>query len=540
MNEKSYLDTVAYHERTKHNYGRFAKSLGYMDWKNQPNPFRYYEGCPSNPLVFLKEDPPASYSDLYRRKNNEPQPFSLENIAGFLELSLGLSAWKSIAGNRWSLRMNPSSGNLHPTECHLILPPTDSSGAGLFHYNSFAHSLELRAEVPHEVWEMITRHFGTDGFLTALSSIFWRESWKYGERAFRYCNHDVGHALACMSLSANLQGWKLKYLNGVSDEQIETILAFDKVRWLEFEEEYPELLCFVYSSAIDDIPRSLSDEIVANFSSLLITGTPNVLSKERVHWQIIDEVAQLTKKPATAGTVFNYAETPLRKQAVPFRTAAEIIRRRRSAVAFGGEKSLGREQFFAILDKTIPRNFHAPFDVELSCPSVHLLIFVHNVEGVEQGLYFFLRDSADIDHVKRFSREEFLWEQIEQGFPLYLLKSGNFRRIAARVSCDQEIAGYGVFSLGMIAKFRQTIREGPYRYRRLFWETGMIGQVLYLEAEAHGMRGTGIGCFYDDPVHEILGVGNNFYQSLYHFTVGDPIDDTRLTTHAPYVHLEGR
>ena len=35
-------------------------------------------------------------------------------------------------------------------------------------------------------------------------------------------------------------------------------------------------------------------------------------------------------------------------------------------------------------------------------------------------------------------------------------------------------------------------------YRRLFWECGLIGQVLYLEAEAAGVRGTGIGCFYDD------------------------------------------
>ena len=39
-----------------------------------------------------------------------------------LELSLGLSAWKVYGTSRWSLRINPSSGNLHPTEAHLILP----------------------------------------------------------------------------------------------------------------------------------------------------------------------------------------------------------------------------------------------------------------------------------------------------------------------------------------------------------------------------------------------------------------------------------
>ena len=62
----------------------------------------------------------------------------------------------------------------------------------------------------------------------------------------------------------------------------------------------------------------------------------------------------------------------------------------------------------------------------------------------------------------------------------------------------------------------------------------MIGQGLYLEAEAAGRRSTGIGCFYDDPVHEVFGLGDTVYQSLYHFTVGGPLEDARLTTLPPY------
>jgi hypothetical protein len=68
----------------------------------------------------------------------------------------------------------------------------------------------------------------------------------------------------------------------------------------------------------------------------------------------------------------------------------------------------------------------------------------------------------------------------------------------------------------------------------------MIGQVLYLEAEAHEARGTGIGCFFDDAVHELLGLSDDRYQSLYHFTVGHPLEDPRLTTLPPYSHLRDR
>ena len=109
------------------------------------------------------------------------------------------------------------------------------------------------------------------------------------------------------------------------------------------------------------------------------------------------------------------------------------------------------------------------------------------------------------------------------------------------VSCHQEIAADGAFSLGMIAAFSTTLHaEGPWRYRHLFWEAGVLGQVLYLEAEAAGVRGTGIGCYFDDACHRHLGLSGDAWQDLYHFTVGGPVEDTRLRTLEPYAHLSGR
>jgi hypothetical protein len=76
---------------------------------------------------------------------------------------------------------------------------------------------------------------------------------------------------------------------------------------------------------------------------------------------------------------------------------------------------------------------------------------------------------------------------------------------------------------------------GPGAYKELHWECGYIGQILYLEAEAKGVRGTGMGCFFDDPVREVFGLdGRSGYQNLYNFTVGGPIEDTRLQTIDPY------
>jgi hypothetical protein len=221
--------------------------------------------------------------------------------------------------------------------------------------------------------------------------------------------------------------------------------------------------------------------------------------------------------------------------------AESVIRQRRSAQAYDGKTAITKKDFFAILDKTIPRSHSAPFDLEPGEISVHLLIFVHRVVDLDSGLYFLIRNEKDLTDIKHNCHPYFFWERVHdapQMLPLYLLKKGDFRREATFASCQQDIAGDGAFSVGMIAKFKENIEENPFLYRRLFWETGMIGQVLYLEAEAHSVRGTGIGCFFDDTVHKLLGFDDNSYQSLYHFTIGGVLEDKRITTLPPYYHLK--
>ena len=179
-----------------------------------------------------------------------------------------------------------------------------------------------------------------------------------------------------------------------------------------------------------------------------------------------------------------------------------------------------------------------PWDALPWLPAVHLALFVHRVAGWVPGLYLLARDPAAVDRLKASTHRQFDWTTppgCPNDLPLYLLQEGDARALAAQLSCGQEIAGDGAFSVAMIAEFEPRLRQhGPWFYRRLFWETGAIGQVLYLEAEAAGVRGTGIGCFYDDPVHDLLGLSSHAFQSLYHFSVGMPVDDTRLTTAPGY------
>ena len=90
----------------------------------------------------------------------------------------------------------------------------------------------------------------------------------------------------------------------------------------------------------------------------------------------------------------------------------------------------------------------------------------------------------------------------------------------------------------MLGEYEAALSQSPWHYRQLFWEAGMLGQVLYLEAEAAGVSGTGIGCYFDDAVHDLLGIKGQTLQSIYHFTVGTALKDTRLQTLPAYAHLK--
>jgi nitroreductase len=216
----------------------------------------------------------------------------------------------------------------------------------------------------------------------------------------------------------------------------------------------------------------------------------------------------------------------------------QIIRQRRSAVAMDGQGSMGRDAFYGILRRTGAGPGHIPFNTLPWRPLVHLMLFVHRVEGLAPGLYALVRNPGYRQVLQGAMKDEFDWERPSSSpsdLELYRLAEGHVRAVARQLSCQQAIASDGCFSLAMLTEFEEPLQHyGPWFYRRLFWECGMIGQVLYLQAEAAAVRGTGIGCFFDDPVHELLGIGTRQAQSLYHFTVGHPVEDRRLTTLPAY------
>jgi glutamine synthetase len=141
-----------------------------------------------------------------------------------------------------------------------------------------------------------------------------------------------------------------------------------------------------------------------------------------------------------------------------------------------------------------------PFDVKITLNKIDFVIFINRVDGIEKGIYYFSRKENTLT-------------------PIHL---GDFSETAKFINCVQDLGKDSAFTINMISP--KPTKE--YEYKLLNFEAGMIGQILYLEAEAKNLRGCGIGCFFDSLItEEIL---NKDYLALYGFSIGVPKMDERI------------
>jgi hypothetical protein len=118
-----------YHEATKHSVESLSRARRVLDWANMPDPFRHYDGVP---VLDLPADPTApempAIDVLQGAFGTTPADDGPLFLSQLLFYSAAISASKLVpsTGDRYALRVNPSSGNLHPTEFHF--PDTRPEG----------------------------------------------------------------------------------------------------------------------------------------------------------------------------------------------------------------------------------------------------------------------------------------------------------------------------------------------------------------------------------------------------------------------------
>ncbi|MBL8767893.1 MAG: SagB/ThcOx family dehydrogenase [Planctomycetes bacterium] len=488
-----------YHESTKHTVASVYGSRHVLDWANQPDPFRRYEGAPIHALSRAPAIPEIGTFDVLDRigTGGGERALDREAVSALLFHALAVSAWKQLSDDpsvRWSLRVNPSSGNLHPIEAHVIVRDgVDGLAPGVHHYRADVHALEERAG-----GDVVPRRFGEGASVRiVLTSIVWREAWKYRTRALRYCLLDAGHALGALLAAAAALGIDARGSFEFDDAALAAAIGVGG------GDEEPLLVVALGTPRNGDAAKP----------SAAFVGTPNPLSEEVIEYVAIDAAANACRTPGiAAGDVARRVDPfpGVAAYVLPRKIArdepfARVARRRRSAVEMDGKQRLEFDAFATLMQHAQP-----PLHVDWLRSTerlITLVAYVHRVDGVEPGAYAWRPESGE----------------------LVLARAGDQRAWAAGLSLGQEIASHGVVAFSMIADLERAFAAfGPRGYRAAHVEAGCIGQALYLGAEALGIHATGIGAFYDDDVHGHLGLTRERGQVVYHFTVGRSVFDERI------------
>jgi SagB-type dehydrogenase family enzyme len=490
-----------YHEATKHSPESLRRLQHVLDWANMPDPFRHYEGVPV--LDFPADPDPPEIPALellqgaYGAAASSAGP---EFLSQLLFHSAAISASKRVpsTGYRYALRVNPSSGNLHPTEFHFLARGLKEWPDGLYHYRPSSHMAEQRATGDLEL------ETGGDfaPIVFVLTTIAWREAWKYRDRAYRYCLHDIGHAWQALALAARAMGCDTHALGDFSDDEMAHLCRL-------YEDEWPMLIVKLTGKSIPvggPGPRQAAPRPAA-----WAGGRPNLLSHEQVPYQLIENFHAATKLRNGDFHRVLAAESPpsasrgihLPPPALSERGFGRIARNRRSALDFrGGAASISLAQLSALLAVTA-QPLSADFGVSRF---VRLYLYVHRVDGVEPGVYRYWPEHGQLERIR----------------------SGDQRVMAAGLSLQQELAGNSCVTFSMVADLERAVRwYGDRGYRYAHFEAGGIGQRLYIASEALGLGATGIGAFFDDDVNRYLNLAEG-RQVIYHFAVGYPISDPRI------------
>lgn len=418
------INLNSYHQNTKHSYMSIRTNPNRVDWNNPPNRFK-------------------NYSKSYKRI----QLLSENKNYNFLYLLAGISAKKTYPGIEYYLRVNPSAGALYPNEVYFQVRNQDGFEDGIYHLEVSSSSAVLlkKLEQLEGIEELLGLNYSVDGFIFFISSLYFRSSWKYKNRAFRYCLLDAGHIIGSIEASSYLFDKNFEILYDFSKDKLNKFFSFD-------EKEFFTSIVICGEKNIDK-KENFSLEIPTLDGSTYENGTISFFFKnEMVENAYKDSLQIIDKKIEQNKAIFNFQKEKFQDTIFQRRSIREFSNQSISKVQF--------ESILNILNQPITSDCDEQIDVFYT---------VNRVVGLEIGLY-------------------------KNG---ELIKNGDFCSKAGYLCLEQDLGKSSsvTFFLGTTSK----------NYQEAYQKAGLIGHRLYLASNYLGIGCSGIGAYYDDDVCEFIG-----------------------------------
>ena len=509
MNNRDSQATWKYHNGTKHSDWSIRSNPHFLDWANQPAPFKIYPKIEPFPLPRdLPQTGVAALSAVAEpvRSSRADRVPGLQDLARILFFSAGITKQRAHPGGHFYFRAAACTGALYEIELYLVAGDLPGLEGGVYHFNPGDVSLRLLRKGDFR---------GNLGQATAIepavahapvtvicTGTYWRNAWKYQARTYRHFGWDNGTLLANMLAVSRASGQPAEIVLGFVDTAVNHLLDLDTQREVS--------LCLVPighttesplpapkgapALGLETIPVSQHE---VEYPAMREMHDASSLESEQevTQWRMVQPV-QLPS-PLTGEAV---RLQPLPEEEQPRDTIEQVILRRGSTRRFDKAASITLTQLSTVLDcvtRGLPADFLVPPGAQLN----DLYLIVHSVEGLKSGAYFFDRDRRALE----------------------LLDEGNFRAEAYHLGLDQELPADACVDVFFLADLTRILeRYGNRGYRAVQLEAGVIGGKIYLAAYAQRLGGTGL-TFFDDDVIKFFSPHANGKSAIFLVAIGKPL-----------------
>jgi SagB-type dehydrogenase family enzyme len=484
-----------YHEATKHSYTSVRTNPHFLDFPNQPLPFKIYPSLePSRMPTDVRQTGVAALSaiagSIPAGTNATP---NLEAVAQLLYLSAGITRQRKYAGGEIYFRAAACTGALYEVELYLVCGELSGLAAGIYHFAPAEFGLrQLRAGDYRNVLVEATAGepaIANAPLIIVCSGTYWRNAWKYQARTYRHFGWDNGTLLANLLAVATALGLPAKVVCGFVDATVNGLLDVAPEREVAFS-----LVAIGHDSAPS---VQTATPFPAKISPLGLETVP--LSRREIDYPLMREMhsasslssvaevvawrtaaslvrSEMVDSSVPAGSIVQLK--PLSDTEIPRDPIEQVILRRGSTRQFA-RTPISFEQLSTVLDRStrgIPADFLDPLGAQLN----HLYLIVNAVEGVDAGAYVYHRDRGVFE----------------------CLKLGDFRDQAGYLGLEQQLPADSAVDIFFLADLQAIFDHlGNRGYRAVQLEAGILGGKLYLAAYAQRLGATGLTFYDNDVIH---------------------------------------
>jgi SagB-type dehydrogenase family enzyme len=409
----------------------------------------------------------------------------LVTLARLLVLTDGITRQIKRGNRVIDFRAAPCTGALYHVELYLVSGQLPDLDAGVYHYGVHDHALrQLRAG---DYRAALVAASGDEPALAhapailVTTSVFWRNAWKYLDRAYRHTYWDTGTMLPNTLAVAAATSLPARLVFAFADQPVADLLGIDLAH-----EGVISLVALGRSSVdppaappIDplDLPtepyssRELDFSLIreAHLATLLPSGAAAAT------WRSATSAMESSPIPPAA-----LIDLPAqRPETLPPDPIEDVIHRRGSSRRFA-RAPITLAQLSTLLDRTT-RGMPSDSLGSDGIPLNTAYLIVNAVEGLTPGAYVYHRDRHALEL-------------------LHALVEHEARARSAYLALEQELGGDAAVNIYFLADLDRILSQAGDRGYRLAQLGGaLVAGKLYLTSYALGLGATGL-TFFDDAV----------------------------------------